>query len=187
MSAQRGAVRPRSGQRNAFIFRLIDWLTAGFIIAALAAFILFVVYTPVSVKSSGVYDFNEGDLVFASRFSKNIFGLQRGDAVVVKAVEGANEARHIRRVTAFGGEKVVIAEGRVYVGGALVDESSYADLFESGVRAEFTVPTGSILALPDERSGLTAGDIEKLLVKLSDVTGEVRAIAYPPQRIRLFF
>ena len=188
MSARNGAVRPRSGQRLTFIFRLLDWLTAVTLCVGAAALLLFVVWTPVSVKSSGVSDFYPGDLVFADKLSKHLFGFSRGDAVVLRSGRTGDGGYrlHIARVAAFQSEKVVIADGRVYIGNALLDESAYAEAFDPSLRAEFIVPTGSIFVLPDERSDLSLAAVQSYIVPLDDVAGEVRLTAFPITRLKIF-
>ena len=186
MSGGKGAVRPRSGQRNSFAFRLADWLTAAAACVLAAALLLFVIYTPVSVTSSGVSDFYNGDLVFADRLSRYIFNISRGDAAVIKPAGGAESERRIARIIAFGGENVTVAEGKLYINGSLLDESENADDFAQALRLEFTVPEGSVLALPDERAKLTAEAVEKSVTELGEIIGEARLIAYPLSRIRFF-
>jgi signal peptidase I len=180
------AVRPRSGQRSTLQFHIIDWLTAVLIAAGAIALLLFVVFTPIRVRSSGVSDFYNGDLVFADRLSKYIFGFSRGDAVAVKNSSGSDGSRHIARVVAAAGENVVIAEGRVYINGQLLDESAYADAFDSGLRMEFEIPDGSLLLLPDERGGLGERDVLSCVTAFDDIVGEVRLIAFPLKRISFF-
>ena len=186
MSGAKGVARPRSGHRGSFIYRVLDWLTAAAITALVTAFLAFVVFTPVSVKSSGVSDFYNGDLVFADRLSRYIFNISRGDAAVMKPAGGAESERRIARIIAFGGENVTVAEGKLYINGSLLDESEYADDFAQALRLEFTVPEGSVLALPDERAKLTAEAVEKSVTELGEIIGEARLIAYPLSRIRFF-
>lgn len=186
MSGGKGAVRPRSGQRNSFAFRLADWLTAAVACSLAAALLLFVIYTPVSVTSSGVSDFYPGDVVFASRLGKYLWGFSRGDDAVVKAEEGTRTVRHVRRVIALSGEEVTIADGRVYIGGSLLDESDYAEGFDPALSMSFTVPEGSMLLLPDQRSDMTAEAVTRCVSPLSDIVGEVRFTAFPPSRLRFF-
>ena len=185
-TSQKEAWHPRSSGRSGAAFRIADWLTAAILAVLLAAVLLFVVFTPVSVKSSSVSDFFSGDLVFADRLFKHVVGFARGDAVVYKAKEGASVVRHISRVAAFGGEKVIITGGRLYVDGALVDDSAYAEPRSEAITAEFTVPTGSLFLLPDEREALSGSDIARLTVAETDVVGEVRFIAFPITRLRFF-
>ena len=186
MKKTQDAIRPRSGQRKSLKYRILDWLTALLIAVGAVCLLLFVVFTPVRVRSSGVSDFNNGDLVFADRLSKFIFGFDRGDAVVVRPDADAPGSSHIARVIARAGERVVIADGRVYVDGSLLDESAYAELFGAELRMELEIPQGSLLLLPDERAELNESDVESCVVKLSDVVGEVRLIAFPLKRIGFF-
>ena len=184
MSTARGAFRPRSGERGSIIYRLVDWLTAVLLCVAAAAIVLFVIYTPIRVKSSSVSNFNSGDLVFASRFGKSIFGYSRGDAV---ALSTKTDKDRILRVAAFGSERVTVSGGRLYINGTLLDESAYAEDLPELLETEFTVPTGSILLMPDERRDLTKDDINALIVPMSETVGEIRFRAFPITRLGLFF
>ena len=186
MSGGKGAVRPRSGQRNSFAFRLADWLTAAVICVLAAALLLFVIYTPVSITSSGVSDFYPGDIVFASRLGKHLWGFARGDDAVVRSEEGTRTVRHVRRVIALSGEKVTVSGGSVYIGNSLLDESAYADSFDPALSMSFTVPEGSMLLLPDQRAGMTEHDVTSCISPLSDIVGEVRFTAFPPSRLRFY-
>ncbi len=187
MSAPKGAVRPRSGRTHSIIFRLLDWVTAAAICAAAIALLLFVIFTPVRIKSSSVSDFGAGDIVFADRLSRHIVFYSRGDAVVYqKKLPGGETELHIGRVIAFQGEKAEIAGGALYLDGVLMDESEYAEPFGGDVSVSLMVPTDSMLILPDERAEMTAEDIGGSIVPLSLVTGEVRFTAYPLNRIRFF-
>ena len=184
MSTDRGAFRPRSAERGSFIYRLIDWLTAILLCAAAAAIVLFVIYSPIRVKSSSVSDFNAGDLVFASRLGKSLFGYSRGDAV---ALADKTDKDRILRVAAFGPETVTVSGGKLYIDGTLLDESSYAEDLPKDLEMQFSVPTGSLLLMPDERKDLTRDAIEALVVPMSDTVGEIRFRAFPITRLRLFF
>ena len=187
MSAKKGAVRPRSGRTHSRIFRLLDWVTAALLCAAVIALLLFVVFTPVRIQSSSVTGFNAGDIVFADRLSRHFAFYERGDAVVYKVeLPGGRAELHIGRVIAYQGEKVRITGGLVYIDGTLMDESEYAEHFSGEVNAELMVPTDALLLLPDERMGVTGDAIAGFIVPLSRVTGEVRFIAHPLSRIRFF-
>ncbi len=188
MSVQASAVRPRSGQKRNIGYKLLDWITIIVISLSLAVALLFVVFSPLSISDTGVGGFEDGDLVFADRFSKYISGFDRGDVVVLKSLTIGGEAsgRRLARVIAFAGEKVTIAEGRVYVDGALLDESAYTYEMYEGIREEFIVPTGCVFVLPDDRMMVSAEIIKELCVKLTDILGEVRFIAYPFDRFLTF-
>ncbi len=180
------AVRPRSGQRSALQYHIIDWLTAVLIAVGAIALLLFVVFTPIRVHSSGVSDFYSGDLVFADRLSKYVFGFSRGDAVAAKQEDSAGNDRHIVRVVGAAGETAVIADGRVYIDGRLLDESSYADAFDPDLRMELKIPDGSLLLLPDERGNLSEKDVLSCVTEFDNIIGEVRFIAFPLKRIGIF-
>ena len=188
MNGKNSALRPRSGQRRNIGYKLLDWLTIAVISLSLAAILLFVVFSPLSVSDTGVGGFDDGDLVFADRFSKYIFGLDRGDVVVLKKITVGGEAsgRRLVRAIAFAGEKVTIAEGRVYIDGAYLDESAYTYEMYDGIREEFIVPTGCVFVLPDDRMMVSKDSIKELTVKITDILGEVRFIAFPFERFQTF-
>ena len=180
--------RPRSGRKKNIGYRLLDWITIIVISIGLAAFLLFVVFSPLSVQDTGVGGFEDGDLVFADRFSKYVFGLDRGDIVALKkkAVGGEASGRRLVRAIAFQGEKVTVADGRVYIDGALLDESSYTYEMHDGIREEFVVPSGCVFVLPDDRMMVSKELIGELTVKMTEILGEVRFIAFPFERFQTF-
>lgn len=188
MNNQASAMRPRSGQKRNFGYKLLDWLTIAVISFGLAAFLLFVVFSPVKIEDTGVGGCDNGDLIFADRFSKYIVGFDRGDALVLKKITVGGDAsgRRLVRAIAFAGEKVTVSEGKVYIDGALLDESAYTyDMYE-GINEEFIVPTGSVFVLPDDRMMVSKDNMRELIVELPQILGEVRFIAYPFDRLRAF-
>lgn len=188
MNGQASAMRPRSGQKRNLGYKLLDWLAIAVISLGLAALLLFGIFCPLSVNDTGVGGFEDGDLVFADRFSKYIVGFERGDAVILKhtAVGGSASGRRLVRAIAFQGEKVVIADGKVYIDGALLDESAYTYDMYSAIREEFIVPTGSVFVLPDDRMMVSKDTIPDLIVELPEILGKVRFIAYPFARFQAF-
>lgn len=188
MSGKNSALRPRSGQKKNFGFKLLDWLTIIAISLGLAAFLLFVVFSPLKITDAGVGGFDDGDLVFADRFSKYVFGFDRGDVVALKkkTVGGDASGRRLVRVIAFQGEKVTIAGGLVYIDDALLDETSYTYEMYDGIREEFVVPSGSVFVLPDDRMMVSKEQISELTVSMTQILGEVRFIAFPFERFQTF-
>ena len=181
-------LRPRSGQKRNFGFKLLDWMTIIVISIGLAAFLLFVVFSPLKVVDTGVGGFDNGDLVFADRFSKYVFGLDRGDVVVLKkkSIGGETSGRRLARAIAFQGEKVTIAGGVVYIDDALLDETSYTYEMYDGISEEFIVPTGSVFVLPDDRMMVSKEQICELTIPITQILGEVRFIAFPFESLQTF-
>ena len=180
MNGMIGALRPRSGRRPTLAFRLLDWLTTVVISVALALMIVFVVFSPFAVGESRISGVSSGELAFAGRLSKYLFPLERGDVVLVRGDPSENgEGRALLRIAALGGERVLLAEGRVYVDGALVDDASYASGLYAGIREEFTVPEGSFFVLPDDRLSVAGDAIAEYVVDFKTIIGELRLTLYP--------
>lgn len=194
MKKTQGAVRPRSDKKRALKYKLLDWATAIAICAGILAFFVFGIFAPLRVENGQMKDVSTGDFIFASRLGKYLYGFERGDMLMLKPVKfspnknNGRQAEPLRlaRAVAFAGEKVTISEGRVYINGELLDESSYARAIYTSIRLEFEVPKGCVFVLPDERLYLTSEMIQELVLNMNGIKGEVRFIVYPFSRMALF-
>lgn len=194
MTKKQGAVRPRSGQNRTLKYRVLDWMTTVVIGVGAAALLLFGVFSPMRVESATMSGVEKGDVVVADRLGKYLYGFDRGDMLLLKPVEfeinkntdKKAEPLRLARVVAFAGETVTISGGSVYINGSLLDETEYARALYTSIRMEFTVPSGSVFVLPDERLYLTDEMLEELVVDTNRIKGEVRFIAYPFARMAAF-
>lgn len=112
------------------VFRFIGNLFLDFIETLVMALSIFVVvylffFQPHQVRGSSMFDtFVDGEYLLTNKISYRLGQPQRGDIVIFKAPVN-QEYDYIKRIIALPGEQIILKNGRVYVNGDLLDESSY--------------------------------------------------------------
>lgn len=91
--------------------------------------------------------FEQGDVLLISRLSQVFRTPARGDVFAFREEDGSV---YLGRVIALPGEAVAVSEGRIYIGGKLLDEGVYAPGACADM-AELTVDAGMFFLLPDMR------------------------------------
>ena len=160
--------------------RTADVLLTLFICAAVVFVLFRFIWVPVVTADPPVKELEDGELVLADRISRYFGEYKVGDVVRADIGEGMN----MYRVAAPGGTSVTVRGGRLYVNGGLLDESEYASAFDSELDEELEVPEGSVLLLPDDRSGIT--ELEGCVLPVSSVYGKLRLRICPLSRFTLF-
>jgi signal peptidase I len=121
----------------------------------------------------------------------NLFGLKkpsRGD-VIVFIYPQQPKKDFIKRLVAFGGEKVRIKEGRVYINGKPLEDGIFGQLYYYnrgiyGNTEEVVVPENCYYVLGD--NSFSSQDSRYWgFVPDKNILGKAFLIYWPPQRIRL--
>lgn len=136
-----------------------------FIEAAVFALAIFVVvylflFQPNQVKGHSMDPtFHDGEYILTDKISFRMGLPRRGDVVVFASPKNA-DVDFIKRIIGLPGERIKIRSGKVYINGALLDESTY---LAAGVytgpesflaeNQEYSVPTGKYFVLGDNRPG----------------------------------
>jgi signal peptidase I len=84
------------------------------------------------------------------KFSYHFHGPRRGDVVVLRDPGGTPELL-IKRVVGLPGERVTLADGKVYIDGKPLDEP-YLDQSTNGGGRSWVVPPLSVFVMGDNRS-----------------------------------
>lgn len=84
------------------------------------------------------------------KFSYHFHGPRRGDVVVLRD-PGGNPELLIKRVVGLPGERVTLADGRVYIDGQPLDEP-YLDQSTQGGGRSWVIPPLSVFVMGDNRS-----------------------------------
>ena len=84
------------------------------------------------------------------KISYHVHGPRRGDVVVLRDPAGSPELL-IKRVVGLPGERVTLADGRVYVDGTPIDEP-YLDQPTNGSGRSWVVPPFHVFVMGDNRS-----------------------------------
>ncbi len=159
-------------------------LQAMLIIFALFAFVLY----PVQVSGGSMKPtLAPGEVLLIDKLSPYLRTPPRGALVIFEKPE--IEDQFIKRIIALPGEFVDIDEGRIYIDGRLLDESSYTpSLVPNTDFSPLTVPEGCVFVLGDEReNSLDSRDAMIGCIPLSDLGGRVRLRVSPFSRVNIFF
>jgi signal peptidase I len=113
----------------------------------------------------------------------------RGDVIVFVYPEDPSKD-FIKRLIAFGGEKVELKEGDIYINDALITDPAIKNTFYYNrgqygrIGQTFTVPEGMYYVLGDN-SGSSHDSRYWGFVPEENVIGKAEFIFWPPQRIRV--
>lgn len=156
-------------------------ITVIVLFSLLLVFVLFrFVLVPVSVKSTGVNEIEEGELILCDRVSKFLVDYAPGDIVRAETEDGYK----LLRVAAKGGSVYSVRGGVTYLNGVMIDESAYSSGWPEEAEFEIRVPVDKLLLFPDDRAGIS--EPAKCLVSQSRVYGEVRFRISPIKRLAFF-
>ena len=159
------------------------------IAAVLALIIRTFIITPFKIPTGSMEPtLLPGDKIFVNRFIYRFRSPQRGDVIVFRYPEDPRRD-FIKRLVAFGGETIEIANGKVRINGQIVDQPEIfqkINYFNRGVygaaEAQITIPYDCYFVLGDNSSSSRDSRYwgfvpRKLLL------GEAFVIWWPPTRI----
>ena len=173
---------------KSFFRELFEWVVCIVIAFFLAVLIKYFVFTPTLVMQNSMYPtIFDGERVFVNRLVRTFrIPVNRGDIITLEAPSGSissgdvvatyynqkgikwftyqfleiGKISYIKRVIGVAGDKIKIEDGKVYLNGNLLNESSYLpdgtetyinDTFYH-IKSEFVVPEGYVFAMGDNRS-----------------------------------
>lgn len=173
-------VRSTYTRTDSYLWRAADAAVV-LVISVLLAFLLFrFVFVPCEVSSKSVAEMSEGDVVLVDRVSRFIVDYEIGDVLNARTEEGS----FFLRCAAGAGQEYTVRNGKAYLDGALIDESAYGGSWDVGADFTVKVPEGSLLLLPDDRTGIA--DLSGFVVPYADVYGAARLLVLPFNRVRAF-
>ena len=120
---------------------------------AISAFIIIFLYPPVKVEGTSMMPgLEDQERIFVNKFVYRWEPIERGDIVVFRYPRDTSKS-YIKRVIGVAGDRIRIANGKVYVDGEALDEdyvpSDYAD---ARSYSEVVVPANSFFVLGDHRT-----------------------------------
>src|SRR5215471_11647761 len=129
------------------------WMRDLIISLAISAFIIVFLYQPVKVEGTSMMpSLDDQERIFINKFVYRIEAIQRGDIVVFRYPRDPQKS-FIKRVIGVAGDRVRIADGRVFLNGKMLVEDYVPAAYED-VRSypEIIVPSDSYFVLGDHRS-----------------------------------
>lgn len=133
---------------------------------------------------------HDKDVLFVEKISQLSKNIKRGQIVIFDS-GNENHDIYIKRVIALGGDKIQIANGKVYLNGSVLKEDylSLNTVTETGPFLEnagiYTVPKGYIFVMGDNRGNSTDSRILGP-IDINKVKGHVILRAYPFKDFRTF-
>ncbi len=128
-------------------------------------------------QSSMLPNFHPGERVVVNKGVYWFGDPKRGDVVIMKAANGADE-NWIKRIIGLPGDTVEIIQGATYVNGVKLDEPYVKNRFTYSM-AKVTVPADNYFFLGDNRD--VSNDSSKgWLLKRNDLIGKAWLISWPP-------
>src|ERR1700716_1080727 len=115
---------------------------------AISAFIIIFLYQPVKVEGTSMMPgLEDQERIFVNKFVYRWEPIARGDIVVFRYPRDTSKS-YIKRVIGVAGDRILIANGQLYVTGQAVEEdyvpSDYAD---GRSYSEITVPANAFFVL----------------------------------------
>jgi signal peptidase I len=126
------------------------------------------------------------DRVIADRLTYRLRDPRRGEIVVLKTPEGAEEAcgqsgTFVKRIIGLPGERVAMRAGDVYINGTLLDERSYLSESRQGSQSGSWYAGPGYFVLGDNRAS-SCDSRQWGSVAREDLIGPVRLTYWPPGR-----
>jgi len=120
----------------------------------------------------------EGDMVIVNKLAYRWGEPKRGDIIIFEYPPDPKQEPYIKRVIGLPGERVRIADGKVYVNDVLQTEPYLKVTTMRG--GEWTVPEGALFVLGDNRNN-SSDSRAWGMVPLENVIGKALVIYWPPR------
>jgi signal peptidase I len=183
----------RADRRHWALDKWENWVKPLLIAAVLAVLIRTFLLGPYKIPTGSMRPvLMEGDRIFVDKVSYRFQEPKRGEIIVFKYPLDPKKD-FVKRLVGFGGEKLEIREGGLYLNGKKLDEpASLAGKFyynrddwDFGKHGqEVLIPEGHLFVLGDN-SAQSSDSRNWGFVPRKDVIGRAVLIWWPPQRFRL--
>ncbi len=146
------AAKPRAQHKGGALRTVIEILVivaAAFVIAMLVQAFLVKPFTIHQVSMEPTLD--EGDRILINRMSYHFRDPKNGDVIVFHSPVTEGEDL-VKRVIGVGGDRIVIADGKLYVNGILQNEPYLLEQDWGMENVDLTVPEGQLFVMGDNRN-----------------------------------
>ncbi len=120
-----------------------------------------------------------GDYVIVNKLAYRLTNTpHRGDVIVFKYPPNPEQIPYIKRVIGLSGDKVHIADGKIYINGELMLEPYLKVTTNRG--GDWTVPTGQLFVMGDNRNN-SSDSRSWGFVPFANIIGRAELVYLPPQ------
>lgn len=176
--------------RKIYVF-LIDIVQTLLLAAAVFLVVYVFLFRPFQVNGDSMFpNFTDKEYILTNIVSLNFETPKRGEVVVFKAPPEP-EKDFIKRVIGVVGDKIKLEKGKVFLNGAMLDESDYlssdvitnpGSFLKEGV--EVLVPQDKFIVMGDNRN-YSSDSREWGFITKKDLIGKSFFVYWPPDKIGL--
>lgn len=168
---------------------VIDWIKT-IAISLIIAFVITSFVRPTLVKGFSMFPtLEENDYLIINRIAYNGEYPSRGDIVVFKSdllQENGKKKDLVKRIIAVPGDRIIVAQGQVYLNGTLLEEGYINGDYTDG-SVDIEVPEGYVFAMGDNRpNSMDSRDSRIGVVPVDHIIGKVVVRLFPFDKINTF-
>ncbi|MDX6381691.1 MAG: signal peptidase [Rubrobacteraceae bacterium] len=181
-SSEESRGRRLPGKGGGFLeFLIILLLAFALVFGVVRPFVLEAFYIP---SGSMVPTLKVGERVFVNKFIYRFSEPKRGDIIVFRSVDGADEDL-IKRVVGLPGDEVAVQNGVLILNGEPQEEPYVNQRFpDDSFYGPTKVPEGKVFVMGDNRSNSADSRVFGP-VPMENIAGEAFVAFWPPSRIGL--
>jgi signal peptidase I len=174
------------GSLGKFIYSLIETI----LVALVLAIVLYLfIMTPHEVVGHSMHPtYQNGEFLMANKISYRFTEPQRGDVVIFQYSDTQD---FIKRIIGIGGDQIMIKDGKIYINGQILDESSYLDssVITNGASylhegQTITIPLTQYFVCGDNRQN-SSDSREFGPIEESQIKGKAWIVYFPFTQFRL--
>lgn len=174
---------------KAVIDFVMDILETVVFIGSMFIVVYLFILTPNQVKGASMEpNFYTSDYILTSRVTYKFRRPERGDVIVLKAPSNP-DIEYIKRIIGLPGDHLDVKDGKVYINGNVLDESSYISVstnnWDNGCTKEgvdYIVPQTDVFVMGDNRPR-SSDSREFCAIPIDTIIGQVFYRYFPSNKI----
>ena len=166
-------------EKQPTVHRFILDMAETLLLAAVLYIIIQTLTARIKVESTSMLPtLRTNDYVVVNKLAYKLGGPKRGDVIVFKYPPDPTQIPYIKRVVGLPGDRIHIAEGKVYINDIQLTEPYLKVTTNQG--GDWNVPEDSLFVMGDNRNG-SSDSRAWGMVPLGNVIGKAEVIYWPPK------